>query len=138
MQTSDHTTLGHTTPDTNATTVGHLLDMMTGGLAGMMIGDMMIAATTIGVMMTVVMMTAVMMIVVIEKSGDGVVTEFSGSLTGDTAQFKSASSRQWVPKSTVRLSFHLVSYRFHLSDTANHNECKSRLPMLSFGSERLL
>jgi hypothetical protein len=71
MQMSDHTTLGRTTPDTNATTVGHLLDMMIGGLAGMMIGDMMIAATTIGVMMTVVMMTAVMMIVVIEKSGDG-------------------------------------------------------------------
>jgi hypothetical protein len=65
---------------------------MTGGLAGMMIGVMMIAATMIGVMMTVVTMTAVMMIVVIEKPGDGGFTEFSGSLTGDTAQFRFASS----------------------------------------------
>jgi hypothetical protein len=105
---------------------------MTGGLAGMMIGDMMIAATTIGDMMTVVMMTAVMMIVVIEKSGDGVVTEFSGSLTGDTARFKSAMGS----KIDCPTLFPPVSYRFHLSDTANHNECKSRLPMLSFGSEK--
>jgi hypothetical protein len=132
---SDHTTLGRTTPDTNATTVGHLLDTMTGGLAGMMIGVMMIAVTTIGAMMTVVTMTAVTMIVVIEKSGDGVVTEFSGSLTGDTAQFKSASSAMGSKIDCPTL-FLPVSYRFHLSNTENTTKCEFRLPMLSFGREK--
>lgn len=44
------------------------------------------------VMMTVVTMTAATMIVVIEKPRSGAVTEFSGRLTGDTAQFEPTTS----------------------------------------------